>query len=176
MSGRRRIRHDFVDEAEESGELNLVPYLDIITTLVIFLIFTFQVVIEFRLIELLPPAYSATARNAEDQPSEGPTTLTLAILPDGYRLMTNKELGVVEVKRRSDGGYDTEELATQLAKTKANLKLGGSLVLTAANDIEYKVVVEAMDAARYHNGQALFPDVLLAQSDLGAAPAAGGAP
>lgn len=50
----RRKKHHLDDEAEESGELNLTPYLDIITTLVIFLIFTFQVVIEFRLIELLP--------------------------------------------------------------------------------------------------------------------------
>ena len=64
MRDRRGHREGLADEAEESGELNLVPYLDIITTLVIFLIFTFQVVVEFRLIDLLPPAYSNNARNA----------------------------------------------------------------------------------------------------------------
>jgi biopolymer transport protein TolR len=167
MAGRRRrSHHEMVDEAEESGELNLVPYLDIITTLVIFLIFTFQVVIEFRLIELLPPAYSATARNAGDTPTEGPTTLTLVIHGEGYRLMTNKDLGTVDVKKRGDGSYDNDQLTQELVRTKKDLALGESLVLTASSDVEYKVVVAAMDAARSYQGQLLFPDVLLAQSDL----------
>lgn len=174
MAGRRRKHHEFADEAEESGELNLVPYLDIITTLVIFLIFTFQVVIEFRLIELLPPAYTATARNAGDEPSEGPTTLTLLIHDGGYRLVTNKNLGAVDVKKKPDGSYDNDKLAEELVRTKRDLKLGESLVLTATKDIEYRTVVAAMDAARAYEGQLLFPDVLLAQSSLGDAGGGGG--
>ena len=51
MRVRHHHHHDLF-EMDES-ELNLTPYLDIITTLVIFLVFTFQVVIEFRLIEVM---------------------------------------------------------------------------------------------------------------------------
>lgn len=166
MARRHRKHREFIDEGEESGELNLVPYLDIITTLVIFLIFTFQVVIEFRLIELLPPAYTATARNAGDS-AEPPTTLTLMIHSNGYRLVTNKEIGSVDVSKRSDGSYDNDRLTEELARTQRELQLGKSLVLTASSDIEYKVVVAAMDAARTYQGQLLFPDVLLAQSSGG---------
>ncbi|MEQ1565787.1 MAG: biopolymer transporter ExbD [Myxococcota bacterium] len=165
---RRRSREQPVDEAEESGELNLVPYLDVVTTLNIFLIFTFQVAIEFRLIDLLPPAYSANARNASDTPQEKETTLTLIITDDSYRLVTNKaEMGSVEVKRKPDGAYDNDRLTQELHKVKTDLGLGESLIVTATDATEYKVVVAAMDAARMFEGQLLFPDVLLAKASLG---------
>jgi biopolymer transport protein ExbD len=156
------------DEAEESGELNLVPYLDIITTLVIFLVFTFQVVIEFRLIDLLPPAYSKNARNAGDTQQEKETTLTLIITDAGYRLVTNKvELGTAEVLKKPDGTYDNERLTQELHKVKQDLGLSESLILTATDKTEYKVVVAAMDAARMFEGDLLFPDVLLAKASGG---------
>ena len=154
-------------EAEESGELNLIPYLDIITTLVIFLVFTFQVIIEFRLIELLPPASNATTTNATQIDSEKQITLTLIITDQGYVLMTNRpDLGTQEIPKR-DGEYDTAELTTTLARVQKDLKLGTSLVLTASDDTEYKVVVASMDAARSVNGRRLFPDVLLATAYKG---------
>jgi biopolymer transport protein TolR len=164
----RRGHRELDNEAEESGELNLVPYLDIITTLVIFLIFTFQVVIEFRLIDLLPPAYSANARNAQDTPSDKDVTLTLIITPEGYRLVTNKmELGTAEVPKKADGTYDNDKLTEELFNVKRSLGLGESLILTATDDTEYRVVVGAMDAARMFEGQLLFPDVLLAKAGGG---------
>lgn len=167
---RRRTRHTHEDastEAEESGELNLIPYLDVVTTLVIFLVFTFQVVIEFRLIELLPPAYSAAARNPSETPDEPPVTLTLIITSEGYRIVTNRpELGTEEVPLRS-GEYDNAKLTQVLLDVKTKLELGESLILTASDDIEYKVVVSAMDAARQFEGKLLFPDVLLAKASMG---------
>ena len=169
MRGRRRRTefHDSADEAMESGELNLIPYLDVVTTLVIFLIFTFQVVIEFRLIELLPPAYSATARNPSENPDVPEVTLTLIITGEGYRLVTNQaDLGTQEIPNRR-GEYDNDQLAQQLYQVKKRLQLGESLILTAGDDIEYRVVVAAMDAAREYEGRLLFPDVLLAKASAG---------
>jgi biopolymer transport protein ExbD len=164
MSRRHKVHLE--DEAEESGELNLVPYLDIITTLVIFLIFTFQVIIEFRLIDLLPPAYSGA--NANPNPDEKPPlTLSLLIMNEGYRLVTSDNtLGASDVPKKN-GQYDTAGLNQKLYDIKKNLKLGESLMLTAADDIEYKHVVAAMDAARKYKDNLLFPDVLLSKADLG---------
>ncbi|MCB9683890.1 MAG: biopolymer transporter ExbD [Alphaproteobacteria bacterium] len=164
----RRGHHELEDEAAESGELNLTPYLDIITTLVIFLIFTFQVVIEFRLIDLMPPAYGSSARNPSDNPDKKPeVTLTLFIHSQGYKLVTNQpELGAVEVKLKS-GEYDNEKLTQELEKVKRTLQMGESLIITASDDIEYRTVVAAMDAAREYEGRMLFPDVLLARASTG---------
>lgn len=163
MSRRHKVHIE--DEAEASGELNLVPYLDIITTLVIFLIFTFQVIVEFRLIDLLPPAYSGA--NANPNPDEKPPlTLSLLIMKDGYRLVTSDNtLGASQVPLKN-GQYDNVALNEKLHQIKSNLKLGESLLLTAADDIEYKHVVAAMDAARKYKGDLLFPDVLLSKADL----------
>lgn len=156
-----------VDEAEASGELNLVPYLDIITTLVIFLIFTFQVIIEFRLIELLPPAYSAQARQANPDPDEPQVQLTLFIHSQGYKLVTDQpELGTVEIPKRGDA-YDNERLTQELDRVKRSLSLSESLIVTASDDLEYYIVVAAMDAAREYEGKLLFPDVLLAKASTG---------
>jgi biopolymer transport protein TolR len=164
----RRKKHHLEDEAEESGELNLTPYLDIITTLVIFLIFTFQVVIEFRLIELLPPAYTgASAKNPAENPDKPDVTLTLLITSEGYRLVTNlPEMGSVEVPKKN-GEYDNVRLNQELERVKRALSIGESLIVTAADDIEYRVVVAAMDASREFEGRRLFPDVLLARAGVG---------
>jgi biopolymer transport protein TolR len=163
----RRGHEQEVDEAEASGELNLVPYLDIITTLVIFLIFTFQVIIEFRLIELLPPAYSQQARNANPNPDKPTVQLTLFIHSQGYKLVTDQpELGAVDIPKRGDA-YDTTRLTQELDRVKKSLELSESLIVTATDDLEYQVVVAAMDAAREYEGRMLFPDVLLAKASAG---------
>jgi biopolymer transport protein TolR len=165
---RRRVRtehENMGDEALESGELNLIPYLDVVTTLVIFLVFTFQVVIEFRLIELLPPAYSANARNASENPEEPEVTLTLIITDAGYRLVTSRaDFGTVDIPKESADEYDNDRLSQELFEVKRNLGLKESMILTASDAIEYRVVVSAMDAARQYEGRLLFPDVLLAKA------------
>ena len=96
----------------DEGELNLTPYLDIITTLVIFLVFTFQVVIEFRLIEVIPPAFGATANKAQTPPDERPVTVTLIITSAGYRLLTDRDDLILpaEMSKKPDGTYDTVKL------------------------------------------------------------------
>src|SRR5688500_16637243 len=163
-----RRGHDAeVDEAEASGELNLVPYLDIITTLVIFLIFTFQVIIEFRLIELLPPAYSAQARKPNPTDDEPQVQLTLFIHSQGYKLVTDQpELGTVEIPKKG-ADYDNGRLTQELDRVKKSLSLSESLIVTATDDLEYQIVVAAMDAAREYEGRLLFPDVLLAKASVG---------
>lgn len=165
---RSGVHHeDSAEEAEASGELNLVPYLDIITALVIFLIFTFQVIIEFRLIELLPPAYSArSAQNPSPDPQKPDVTLTLFIYSDGYKLVTNlPELGVKEIPKKG-ADYDNEKLTQELYAVKNALQIGESLIITASDDLEYRIIVAAMDAAREFEGRLLFPDVLLAKASL----------
>ena len=53
--GRQSSSNDEEEQEGADAELNLIPYLDIMMNLVIFLIFSFQVIIEFRLIDVIPP-------------------------------------------------------------------------------------------------------------------------
>jgi biopolymer transport protein ExbD len=169
MRARHHHDHDLFEMDE--GELNLTPYLDIITTLVIFLVFTFQVVIEFRLIEVIPPAFGASAQRPKDQPEEKPVNVTLIITSVGYRLMTDRDDLYIptELPRKPDGKYDTERLKQAAVSLKRGLNLGDSLILIAEDTTEYEVVVEAMDAIRMDGKSWLFPDVLLAKGSLGGA-------
>jgi biopolymer transport protein ExbD len=167
MRARHHHDHDLF-EMDES-ELNLVPYLDIITALVIFLIFTFQVIIEFRLIEIIPPAFGASAQQAQDKPEEKPVNVTLFITDTGYLLQTDRDdlIAPAAIGLEADGTYDTERLKQTAISFKRTLNLGESLILIAEDDIEYEVVVEAMDAIRSDGQALLFPDVLLAKGQVG---------
>jgi len=161
---RRRSHASELHNEEEEGELNLTPYLDIITTLVIFMVFTFQVVIEFRLIDLIAPALGdSTAGNDQDEKPQ--VQLTLAITDEGYRLMTDAEVGDDIPKK--DGKYDTAELKRLAVQYKEKLELGESITLTAGSNIEYATVIEAMDAIRVNGKQWLFPDVMFGQVSVG---------
>ncbi len=167
MRARHHHDHDLF-EMDES-ELNLVPYLDIITALVIFLIFTFQVIIEFRLIEIIPPAFGASAQQAQEKPEEKPVNVTLFITDSGYLLQTDRDdlIAPAAIALQADGTYDTERLKQTAISFKRTLNLGESLILIAEDDIQYDVVVEAMDAIRMDGKGWLFPDVLLAKGQVG---------
>src|SRR5690349_8101275 len=124
MRVRHHHEHDLFEMDE--GELNLTPYLDIITTLVIFLVFTFQVVIEFRLIEVIPPAFGVSAQKPQVQPTEKPVNVTLVITSQGYRLLTDRDdlITPAELPKKADGKYDTERLKQMAISFKNNLHLG----------------------------------------------------
>ena len=66
--GRYGRKHHEIEEETggDAAELNLTPYLDIMMNLVIFLIFSFQVIIEFRLIDVVPPAVGASSSSPPD--------------------------------------------------------------------------------------------------------------
>lgn len=167
MSRRGRSSHALHND-EEEGELNLTPYLDIITTLVIFMMFTFQVVIEFRLIDLVAPALGEGGPGSSE-PVEKPIQLTLIVTEDGYRLLTDRGdlINPKEIAKRPDGSYDTAQLKRDAQMFKEKLGLGESIVLTASQDIEYAFVVEAMDAVRSNDQGWLFPDVMFAMASVG---------
>lgn len=85
----------------------------------------------------------------------------------GYKLVTNQpELGAVDIPLKGKD-YDNEKLTQELDRVKRALGIGDSLIITAADEIEYSVVVAAMDAAREFESRRLFPDVLLARASAG---------
>lgn len=158
----RRAHAHFEDPGEEEGELNLTPYLDIMMNLVIFLIFSFQIIIEFRLIDVIPPSISSSAPGTQSTEEPKPT-ITLVITEDGYKLLSSSsEMPAVTIPIKN-GKQDTKELHDRLVSWKKEFSLGTSIVFTADLATNYDVVVAAMDAIRNDGDDLLFPDVLLAR-------------
>ncbi|HEY4244968.1 MAG TPA: biopolymer transporter ExbD [Kofleriaceae bacterium] len=83
-----RRREDSVEDDErESGELNLIPYLDIITNVTLFLLATltaglFLVQIDTTLPDRAPPSTQAQATNPAQNPDDQPLKLVLSITRD----------------------------------------------------------------------------------------------
>lgn len=165
--GRQKPNHDEEDTEGADAELNLIPYLDIMMNLVIFLIFSFQVIIEFRLIDVIPPAFSSSGNSSGSEEKPKPT-ITLAITHSGYKLLSSASdiMPAIDIPKQGDK-YDTEELHDRLVSWKQNFGLGESIIFMADLDIEYKVIIQSMDAIRNDGEKLLFPDVLLARQPGG---------
>ena len=166
-----RVHHEDPFEVDDA-ELNLTPYLDIITTLVIFMIFTFQVVIEFRMIDVFSPQAVTDATQASEN-NEASKEVSLVIRNGGHLVVAAGGAAVSEVPKVGDK-YDYKTLRDTLKNWKTQLALGESIVISAEPDVEYAKVVETMDAIRRDDKGWLFPDVVLGRSD--AMKAAGGTP
>ena len=154
----RRFHHE--EEEIDDSDLNLTPYLDIITTLVIFMIFTFQVVIEFRMIDVFAPAMVAGDGGAA---AEQKLAVTLVITKTGHYLAAS-DGSFQAVPKAGDGKYDFVELKRQLIRWKEDFQLEEGITVTPEADIEYAVVVETMDNIRRYEKGWLFPDVVLGKA------------
>jgi biopolymer transport protein ExbD len=174
MSRSRLDMHELMGEHGE-GELNLTPYLDIITTLVIFMIFTFQVVIEFKLIDVFVPQYGGKSASAQEDPTKPQITVTLIVSETGYRVLASDGVAPSEIPKipnpdpKSDEKmvYDTKALNETLVTWKEKLGLGESLILLATDSTEYRAIVATMDAVRMNGSKMLFPDVALGTASAG---------
>lgn len=174
---RSRQSHDEEDEEGSDGELNLTPYLDMITTLVIYLVFTFQIVIEFRMIELLPPELGKGTGAAKDPEA----TVTLFMRADGYLLLASEEttqfqatIQIPKVADKAAAGkqtFDVVKLHETLKQWKKDYRLGESLIVVGETGTPYRDVVSAMDAVRMDEGKVMFPAILFG-APIGAASAA----
>ena len=147
-----------LEQHDGAGELNLVPYLDIMVNLVVFLIFTMQVVVETNVIELMAPAQCASCSGLG-----GAAAATLVISGEGYALRTDDPELVPINLPRVDGHYDTGALSAALSRWQATGRFDQTLTLVASGEIHYDVIVAAMDAARKDGDQVLFPSVKLAR-------------
>jgi biopolymer transport protein ExbD len=166
---------------EEESEINLTPYLDIITTLVIFLIFSFQVIIEFRLINVFVPEAVGGAGAGATPESVPPVEAFVFVSDEGYRIAASNGASITVPKQ--NGSFDTKKLREELTTFKAGVLASGGLIgdnltMTAAAEIPYDTVVEAMDAIRFDaKDKTLFPAVVLGAAAFeGAAAPAGGTP
>ena len=177
---RRRV-HD----EDEIGELNIVPYLDIVMNLVMFMLLSMAGLITLGVLDVGTPKISDAAGPANpDQSQEPQLTLTVAISDKGFYIAgaggvldgpadtASLDTAKPPTVPRRGGEYDYPGLTDKLALIKGQFEKEKKVILVADSEIPYDVVIQTMDACRDRavkaaNGlterKELFPDVWLSE-------------
>ncbi|MFY1828545.1 ExbD/TolR family protein [Myxococcus fulvus] len=165
---RRKLK---VREEEESGELNVVPYLDILMNLIIFMLLSITGLASFGILNVSAPAYSPpSAGMTQESPSDEPKlTLSVLISRKGHFVSSENailgEAGAPTVPTKADGDFDYAALNAWMVKIKSEFPRETKVIVGADADIPYDALIQTMDAIREEQGtqrRLLFPDVTLA--------------
>ena len=154
---------------EEGGELNIVPFLDIVVNILIFVLATVAVTYTAT-IETTPPASPGGGGVRAEQKKEM-LNLSVLITSEGHAIKTsagNVAPGCqgagpgLAVPMRA-GKYDFEGLnacAGSLKQASSEFEEENQVFLSANPGIDYQTLVHTIDAVRAtKQGDPLFPDV-----------------
>jgi biopolymer transport protein TolR len=149
---RRRIRDE-----EHAGELNIVPYLDVVVNLVMFMLLSMTGLIALGVLNVSAPKLGAEASQAapDDKPK---LLLTVAIGKQGFYIagaggVLGQDAPSPDAARPPtiplrDGKYDYGTLGAQMKKIKDQFPSETGVILSADPDVVYDVLIQTMDACR----------------------------
>lgn len=166
LAQRARIRRlsapGEVDPSEGGGELNVVPFLDIIMNVLLFVLAT------------MPAVFTSSIALDEVHHGRGKgeaLQLTMMVTDEGVALKTSRgsinagcEVGGGLTVAAQGGSVDWEALKSCARKLKANPDFDAerSVTVTASNGTPYATLIRAMDAVREDSQGPLFPDARFA--------------
>lgn len=140
-------------------DLNLVPYMDIMVNLIMFMLVVTAYIIELREAPVLAPSYDGGGGGASQEKPK--PYITVAISTRGFGILgSGGDVPAAEIPRAGDK-YPYRELTELLRNYKNQYSVAENLVLTADASVPYSVLVSTMDAARSDADGALFPGVTL---------------
>ncbi len=149
--------HRRIHSEEDFGELNIVPYLDVVVNLVMFMLLSMTGLISLGVLNVTAPKIGAevTTTAAESAPK---LLLTVAIGRKGFYIAgAGGVLGADAAENdpsrpptipQKDGKYDFPALTEQLVKIKEKFPSETQVILSADPDILYDTLVQTMDACR----------------------------
>jgi biopolymer transport protein TolR len=140
-----------------NSDLNLVPYIDLLTCMVTFLLIT-AVWTQLASIDVAQKGASRD-RQGDDEP---PRELVVLVSDDGF-VISGSATGAQRTLAKKEGRYDLAGLLAVLKEVRKTLPDKRDLQVAADDTVEYQHVVRAMDTAI----AADFPDVSV--SDAAAA-------
>lgn len=170
---RRLSQPNEVDPSEAGGELNIIPFLDIITNVLMFVLATLPAVFTVT-IESNPPSLAGSRTRAPDKPT---LNLSLLVVNDGISLKASggniapgcegPGPGVTIPARGRDAAgraqHDWAALrscAKRLKDAAPEFKDETQVQILAEPGTDYQTIISTMDAVRQSDDkEALFPDV-----------------
>ena len=168
---RRLSRGRELSPDEEGGELNIVPFLDIITNVLMFVLATITVTFT-TMIDSQPPRSNGSSVRPPGKPT---LSLNIIVIDKGFIVSAFGQRigegcqgpgsGVAVGMKTTDGvqDYDYAALTTCAKRLKNQVPEAAeetAATLTANKDVPYQVIVSTIDAIRRSDdGQELFPDI-----------------
>ena len=167
----RKIREQAEEMAEEGGELNLVPYLDIVTNIIMFLLATITFAAALGDINVSSPTTASSAQLQNQPPPEPKNELNLtvsvsdkgftiaasgAVLYQGQTIEASGNISpapagaTLPTIPKKGADFDYDGLAKLMAQIKATptAKNETKVIVNANPDIVYDVIVQVLDACR----------------------------
>lgn len=163
---RRATRPRHLDPSEQGGELNIVPFLDIVVNVMLFLLATTTAAIAVAQVEVeLPGAcVSCPGRTRSLNLSVTVADGGVIVSGEGAHLAPGcaetTSSAVITVPRTLDG-QDFASLRECLRQVHRRFPEEDSLILTADPAVPYADVIRAIDAARGDDHEPWFPRVRL---------------
>jgi biopolymer transport protein TolR len=159
----RRLAQPVEPEAGEGGELNVVPYLDILMNVMMFVLASVSVAFASTI------DASAAQIGPKIVPRHEGLRLTAMITSHGVALKTAGgsiaegcgDLGPGITVPNARGGYDLPSLTACARRIKGMQPEETQVTVAASPDVSYDTVVQVMDALRADESGRLFPDVTL---------------
>lgn len=164
---RRLSQQKEPEPGDEAGELNVVPYLDIIMNIMMFVLASVSVSF-IGSIDTTPPSIGGNRVRADVATKA--LNLSAWITTQGVSLKTstgNIATGCTDVGSgvtvpKVNEQYDLKSLtacAKRLKNAAASFKEETQVTITANPGVEYKSVIDVMDSLRADGEEELFPDV-----------------
>lgn len=175
----RKKRVKASHEDVEGGELNIVPYLDIVVNLIMFILVAQATMVALGVIDVTAPTYATLAPGPAPTPDPAKDLkLTIGIAKEGYFIAgkgavlgdeaagAGTELTPDNVTKRpptiplrADGTYDYPALTQKLRQIKTLYPDAKEVFLAADAAVPYEVIVKTLDHSREDSRGQLFPHV-----------------
>jgi biopolymer transport protein TolR len=124
-------------------DVNLVPFIDLMSVCIIFLLVT-AVWTQVSMIQLGSSIYAKRNDSGEVEPPPRPDVMIkVDIRPDGY--VVNVSRNATSIAKKADGKYDVEKLRTTLMQVKQLHPEKNDAILTVADELSYEEMVRGMD-------------------------------
>lgn len=155
------------DAGEEAGELNVVPYLDIITNILMFVLASVSVTFVAS-IDTTPP--SIGGGKVRPELASRALNLSVFVTSQGVSLKTSggniatgcADIGSGITVPKKGESYDYPSItacAKRLKNARDEFKAETQVTITANPGVDYKTIIDVMDSLRSDGSDELFPDV-----------------
>src|SRR5262245_61335648 len=133
-----------------NADLNLVPYIDLLTCMVAFLLITAV----WSQLARLEAHQKGQGQAGEDTPPEKVFKLVVVVNGEGFNLVADQDQQPIPKKGEQ---YDFEKLGSELKKIKDTHADKNDVQVASEDTIKFEVLVRTMDTAL----SARFPDISL---------------